>query len=156
MCTRYWRHAPSSCFQKKSSPRGFTGSRKSVCPVIFKRKITLRPVIFLIIKSLRPVIYGVQKSIRPAVSWPALFPINFANSLSNILLSCCPTLNLLQSTETVLLFSWSIPAMYHWTFRLLSCQLSPSHLSWWRVRKRQLINQNIQWTIVHVSEWHCD
>ena len=84
MCTRYWRHAPSSCFQKKSSPRGFTGSRKSVCPVIFKRKITLRPVIFLIIKSLRPVIYGVQKSIRPAASWPAPFPINFANSLKTV------------------------------------------------------------------------
>ena len=91
MCTRYWRRenrrqgkksiCPVILLSKKSSPRGFSGSRKSVCPVIFKRKITLRPVIFLIIKSLRPVIYGVQKKFHPAVSWQAPFLTNFANSL---------------------------------------------------------------------------
>ena len=41
---------------------------EKVCPMIFKRKITLRPVIFLIIKSVHPVIYDVQNSIRTAAS----------------------------------------------------------------------------------------
>ena len=50
---------------KKSPPRGFPGSRKSLRPVIFRCKKNLRPVIFFIKKSLRPVIFGAQKSTRP-------------------------------------------------------------------------------------------
>ena len=40
------KYMPVILLSKKSLLRGFSVSRKSVCPVIFKRKITLRPVIF--------------------------------------------------------------------------------------------------------------
>lgn len=59
---------PVILLQKKSPPRDFLGTGKSICPVIFKWKKRMRPVIFFIKKSLRPVIFGVQKSTRPAAS----------------------------------------------------------------------------------------
>ena len=93
---------------KKSPPRGFPGSRKSLRPVIFRCKKTLRPVIFFIKKSLRPVIFSVQKSTRPAASWPALFPVNFANSLTSDLTSPLATY-LLISGKLLKDIVWDLP-----------------------------------------------